>query len=93
VESVGTVVRRQSVFFAVERELSFGDAVGVAAGGGAEERVAGEILFEVVEAGDDVGGAARAIRDPMAALLREVEAKPTSSTRLWVKIYLTKKFN
>jgi hypothetical protein len=62
VEVVGAVVRREGVLFAVEGELALGDAVGVAAGDGAEERVAGEVAVEVLEAEDDVAGVAVLVR-------------------------------
>ena len=63
VETVGAVIDGEEVGGAVEGEFSFGDAVGVAAGEAAEERVAGFVFSDGVFAEDDAVEFARAVGD------------------------------
>lgn len=62
-EVIGDVVGGEGVGFAIERELAFGDPVGVAADGGTEVGVAGEVWVEVIEAQGDIAEAAVAVGD------------------------------
>jgi len=55
VEGIGTVVRKQRVFFPIEMELAFGDAVAVAADDGAEIGIGlVDIFSNAVVTEDDV---------------------------------------
>ena len=54
-QMVGALVQRQLECFAIEREAAVADAVAIAAAGGAEIGVGGDIGGDVVEAEHDVG--------------------------------------
>src|SRR5262249_5760528 len=54
VQVVSATIHSQFVFDAVEREMSFGDTVGVTARDGAEEWMAFQVFIQVVEAEHDV---------------------------------------
>lgn len=62
VQMIGTVVGRELVLLLIDREAALRDAIAVAPGDGAEERVAGEIAVERIEAEHDVASGAAAIR-------------------------------
>ena len=64
VEVIGTVVLRQRVGLAVQRESASGDAVAISADDGAEVRRRPQVVRQGVVAQDDVVEAAVAIRDP-----------------------------
>ena len=51
---IRAVVSRQLIGFAVEREATFGDAIGVAARDGAEKRAARAIRFGIIKPHHDI---------------------------------------
>ena len=62
-QRVVAVVLRQLPGFAVEFETTAGDAVGIATGDRAEERIVGHVVLQAVVAESDVAESAVAIRD------------------------------